>query len=273
LKSQDEDKLTLRLKAADEDSRMRRGAWLREIGVDEIHSSIMAAPSSRLEIHAREAEESLINGCCTSSIFNSSTAVQEAFRHVIIRDSSDRWKTLRRLSGRHYTFGKIIDEASKIPALRPFIKDAKWLNDIRNGLSAHPLYVDFGKARTSYDLEWEAFTTSEDLENMLSFLPKLSRKHVYSSKIGMRTFGEAIAAKDRHEAQFLWVYFHARILPVLAELALLRMLQILSALGFHFARGCRFWWESASERRRRALAIGKASPLSGARIHIVDVGV
>jgi hypothetical protein len=262
-----EDTLILRVKAADDESRTKRTEWLREIGVVEIGSGILAQPSSRIEVHAREAEVSLVNGCCISSIFNSATAVQEAFKHVMIRDSPDRWTTLRRLRSRRHTFGKIIDEARKLPTLKSFIPDAEWLNKIRNGLSAHPLYVDLGKARTSHDLEWEAIIATEDLENMLSFLPTAARKCVYSSKIGKRTFGEAIYARDRHEVQFLWHYFRASVLPVLAELALLKMLGILSALGFHFQRRYRFWWESPSERRRRALAI--PSPVPGAQIHIV----
>lgn len=252
LRSQEEDDLILKLKAADEESRKNRAIWLHDLGVIEIDKSILPEPTNRIEVHAREAEETLVARCCISSIFNSSTAVQEAFKHVMIRDSSDRWETLRRLRGRRYTFGRIIGHAEKLPTLKPFVSDARWLNDMRNALGAHPLYVDLGKARSSYDLEWEAITTTEDLENILSFLPPASRKYAYSGKIGERTFGEAIAARERHDVQFLWQYFRVRVLPVLAQLAFSKMLQILSALGFHLERRYRFWWESPSEIRRRA---------------------
>ena len=175
----------------------------------------------------------------------------------MIRESSNRWETLRKLRGKRYTFGKIINDARNLPALKSFISDALWLNDIRNALSAHPLYVDLGKARTPYALEWEAITATEDLERMLSFLPPASRRHVYSGKIGKRTFGEVIAARERHEVEFLWHYFRARVLPVLAQLALLKMLQILPALGFHLKRRYSFWWESPTERLRRTFAMPK----------------
>lgn len=268
LKYQEEDKLLVALKTLDEKSRANRAVWLHDIGVVEISSCNLFEPSSRIEIHAREAEETLINGCCISSIFNSSTAVQEAFKHIMIRESPDRSKTLQKLRGKRYTFGLIIDEARNLRSLKRFVSDARWLNSIRNGLSAHPLYVDVGRARTPGDLEWEATTTAEELENMLSFLPTASRKYVYSSKIGKRTFGKAIASRRRHDVEFLWYYFRARVLPVLAQLALLRMLQILPPLGFHFQSKYRFWWELSSERRRRAFA--KPSSAPGADIRIVS---
>lgn len=89
--------------------------------------------------YTSEADSSYIEGNYRSTIFCCACAVDQIFRYEYLKIPGNRNEKLRKLS-----FGQIIDNCQKIriPRLVLHIEKAGLLNNIRNNVATHPLFLD-----------------------------------------------------------------------------------------------------------------------------------
>jgi hypothetical protein len=91
--------------------------------------------------YLKEASYSYINGNFRSCIFSCSAAIDQIFRHEIIRESKDYEGTLNQIS--NLTLGPIIGMArnEKIENLKPIRGEADWINRARKKIAVHPICI------------------------------------------------------------------------------------------------------------------------------------
>jgi hypothetical protein len=123
------------IKNLDEKTLDERSLRLKELGVIQ-YSSFERSTSSRMSDYSVESGKSYVEGCFRSCIFCCAAAIDQAFRHEIIRESNTPKKERKNLKG---TFGPIIKQAKDTERLQPFLEDATWLNGLRNTVAVHPL--------------------------------------------------------------------------------------------------------------------------------------
>lgn len=163
------------------DSRAQRLKELRELqGI--IYSVIERTVAGRMDDFVIEAMENYKNGCFRSCIFCCASAVEQAFRHEMIRSSDRPEKMQEVLEGK--SFGQIVNiiEAAKdYERLWPFIKDARRLNNLRNKVAVHPLYVAITYGPVDKMLEradWVKKTIDRDICVLKKFLCSEQQKEL-----------------------------------------------------------------------------------------------
>ena len=89
--------------------------------------------------YAGEASDTYIDGNYRSAIFCCACAVDQIFRYEYMRNPESRYDEIDGL-----TFGQIIRlcKEKEVKSLLPLINQAFLLNDIRNDVATHPLFID-----------------------------------------------------------------------------------------------------------------------------------
>lgn len=195
--------------------------------------------------HVREARESYINGCYRSCIICSSNAVEQTFIHMLIVNSEDWEKTYWEIKIKKWTFGKIIEEAHerKIQVLAKFIKDARWIRDVRNAIVAHPSYIaEISELKNPDEIIWANKIMLRDLHELLQFFDPSKKKELESQTLTARRGGKIIAESEPLESFlkkpikievpifFDWLGFQAGLLINLAEEVYGRMSKIINGI-------------------------------------------
>lgn len=88
--------------------------------------------------YAGEASGNYIAGSYRSSIFCCTCAVDQVFRYEYMKLPESNYAKIKGL-----TFGQVVRECGKrnVESLLPYMKRAFLLNDIRNNVATHPLFV------------------------------------------------------------------------------------------------------------------------------------
>jgi len=105
------------------------------------YSSVEKQPPFYLWDLLEEAAESYLEGCFRSCIFCCAEIAEQMIKHELIRNSRDPEERTWQFEIKRVTLGKLIEEAKKVKELKERIDDAEWLNDARNTIAVHPLYV------------------------------------------------------------------------------------------------------------------------------------
>lgn len=175
------------LRKTDLNSLPQRASRLNEI----LPFKISEVATLRVVDHVTEAEQSFVNGCYRSSIICSSNAVEHSFIHMLITNSEDWEKTYWEIKIKRMTFGKIIEEAyeRKIKVLSRFIKDARWLRDVRNAIVAHSGYIAGARAELESPdkIIWANKIMLRDLREFLQFFDTQKREQLEKLKLTAQT--------------------------------------------------------------------------------------
>jgi len=175
------------IRKSDLDSFSYRVSRLKEI----LPFKISEVATLRVVDHVTEAEQSYINGCLRSCIICSSNAVEHSFIHMLIVNSEDWEKAYWEIKIKRMTFGKIIEEAEKrkIKVLDRFIKDARWLRDVRNAIVAHSGYIAGARARLESPdkIIWANKIMLRDLREFLKFFDAKKREQLEKLKLTAQT--------------------------------------------------------------------------------------
>jgi len=135
MRSLEECKETLR----DLDARTleRRAERLQEL--EKIETDARRFSSQREWSYLTEATDVYINGHYRSAIFCCAFAVDQIFRYEYLKTAEGEYDDLENL-----TFWPLIRkcERQKVASLCPYIEEAKLLNDLRNKVATHPLFID-----------------------------------------------------------------------------------------------------------------------------------
>ena len=174
------------------DSRAKRLKELKELeGIT--YSVVNRTVAERMDNFIAEAIENYKNGCFRSCIFCCASAVEQAFRHEMIH-SSDRPEKVQKFLEKK-TFGGVIKAAKDYERLWPFIKDAGQLNELRNEVAVHPLYV--AKTYGSFDkmlerADWVKKTIHQDLCVLKKFLCSEQQKELDETLGTLVTFEDIV---------------------------------------------------------------------------------
>ena len=192
-------------------------------------------PPSLLDPYLEEAAETFLENCYRSCIFCCSATIEQVFKHEILLTSDNPEKTQKKIQG--LTFGKLINyvEKERIPQLQPILKDAKWLNRLRNAIAVHPRYISFyRKDDTKEEREWKNKILKQSIENILKFLkPKERRKImeyetiIHNNKV---KFKELINNPSAYETFIIWSSIENELLHYLALKAHKTMKKIIETL-------------------------------------------
>ncbi len=139
------DSFTTRIEDFDKRTLERRAQRLQELTPIQTDGRLFA--SQREWDYAGEASESYINGNYRSTIFCCACAVDQIFKYEYLKVTGHEYKDIERC-----TFGQVIYRCSDVSSLQPYIQQAKTLNNLRNNIAAHPVFIDLP---TSTELERE----------------------------------------------------------------------------------------------------------------------
>jgi len=148
----------------------------------------------------QEAAEDYQEGCFRSCIFVCAEIVEQVIKHELIRNSEDPEEKQWQLEIEGMTFGKLIEEAKKLEELKGHIADAQWLNDARNTIAVHPLYV--GVYEKDDDLQtrlWKNRTMIRNIRKTLKFLNERDREIVLESELRPESGEKFIKLRDMLE--------------------------------------------------------------------------
>lgn len=125
------------LEKNDGDTLERRAARCQELTPIQTDGRLFS--SQREWDYSGEASASYTNGNYRSAIFCCACAVDQIFRYEYMKLAESNYEEIKGL-----TFGEVIRECRRrnVESLLPFMKQAFLLNDIRNNVATHPLFVD-----------------------------------------------------------------------------------------------------------------------------------
>jgi hypothetical protein len=125
------------LEKNDRDTLERRAERCQELA--QIQTDGRLFSSQREWDYSGEASASYISSNYRSATFCCARAVDQIFRYEYMKLAESNYKKIKGL-----TFGEVIQEcrSRNVESLLPFMKQAFLLNDIRNNVATHPLFVD-----------------------------------------------------------------------------------------------------------------------------------
>jgi len=130
-------------------------------------------PAERVENFAQEAQNTFVSGDFRSCIFCCASAADQAFKDHYVNFSGypDPEELQWEIEISKMTFGKIIDKMKSRFNIE-LIKIAQDLNDLRNTISVHPIFLAVPQdyAENEYNLVWANKTLIRDIRKILSFL-------------------------------------------------------------------------------------------------------
>ncbi len=126
------------LQKSDADTLERRAKRLQEL--KPIRTDGRLFSSQREWDYASEAAENYINASYRSAIFCYACAVDQIFRYEYVKVPGNKYEDLEK----KLTFGQVIRKCKEknVVPLSPFMEHATLLNDIRNNVATHPLFID-----------------------------------------------------------------------------------------------------------------------------------
>lgn len=208
----------------DTDTLERRAKRLEELEV--IHTSARLFSSQKEWNYAGEASDSYINGNYRSVVFNCACAVDLIFKYEYMKIAGNVYKDIKKC-----TFGQIIYkcEASNLVSLSTHIDKAKLLNNMRNEVSAHPLFIDL-PVKSDFEKLEKNNLLKEDIERLLKLVENITpelRVEVEAIKLESDIEGKSFIfgdiVKQRSEAPFhldgFWGLIEKDILQFLAKQA------------------------------------------------------
>lgn len=184
------------LKKRDEEKLRDRACRKVQLGTL-TYSSQEKGPPFYLWDFANEAFDTYQEGCFRSCIFCCAEIVEQVIKHELIRNSEDSEEKQWRLEIKRATFGELIKEAKKLGELKEHIADVNWLNDARNTIAVHPLYV--GVYEEDDDLQakiWKNRTMIRNVSKTLEFLDKKDREVELESELRLESGEKFIKLRD-----------------------------------------------------------------------------
>ncbi|HLD83366.1 MAG TPA: hypothetical protein VI979_00760 [archaeon] len=136
-----------------------------------------------------EATNSYINGNYRSCIFACASVLERILTHEIIINSEDKEKTYWEITIGKFMLGKIIDkvEGRKTPKFLLLIKDARFIQNIRNTIAVHPLYIQYQlPTDTKDEIIWKNKMMSRDVKEALPFLDENFRNQLLNTNLWIR---------------------------------------------------------------------------------------
>lgn len=165
------------LEKNDRDTLERRAERCQELS--QIQTDGRLFSSQREWDYSGEASANYISGNYRSAIFCCACAVDQIFRYEYMKVAGSEYGDVG--SG---PFGKIIHKCKNknITSLRPFVTQAELLNDMRNKVAAHPLFIDL-PAETDPERKVGNELLRSDIATLLSLVGKIDpeRKHEIES--------------------------------------------------------------------------------------------
>lgn len=171
-----------------------------------------------------EASASYISGNYRSAIFCCACTVDQIFRYEYMKLPESNYEEIKGL-----TFGRVIRECRRknVESLLPFMKQAFLLNDIRNNVATHPLFVDIPIESDPERLLRDRLLI-EDMTKLLELVESIDpdlRYEIESNKLISEaegrtyTFGEVISQKSNmpFNMKGFWGLFEDKILRFLAN--------------------------------------------------------
>lgn len=187
--------------------------------------------------YAGEASDNYIAGNYRSAIFCCACAVDQIFRYEYMKLPLDQYDDIERL-----TFGQVIKECKKkkVESLLPFIIQAFLLNDIRNDVATHPLFIDV-PIESDPERQLRNNLLLKDITKLLDLVGEINadlRREIESTKliseVEDRTyvFGEVVSQQSDMPFNLdgFWGLIENQILRFLANQAWLIMKTIAEGL-------------------------------------------
>lgn len=212
------------LEKNDRDTLARRAERCQELA--QIQTDGRLFSSQREWDYSGEASANYISGNYRSAIFCCACAVDQIFRYEYMKVPGSKYGDVG--GG---PFGKIIRKCKdrNVKSLRPFITRAELLNDMRNKVAAHPLFVDL-PTETYPERKVRNELLRRDIATLLSLVGKIDpeRKHkiestplLHEAEGKSHIFGEVIT--EQSEMPFgldgFWALIERDILKFLANKA------------------------------------------------------
>lgn len=171
-----------------------------------------------------EASTSYISGNYRSAIFCCACTVDQIFRYEYMKLPESNYEEIKGL-----TFGRVIRECRRknVGSLLPFMKQAFLLNDIRNNLATHPLFVDT-PIESDPERQLRDRLLIEDMTKLLELVERIDpdlRHEVESTELISEaedrtyTFGEVISQQSDmpFNIKGFWSLIEDKILRFLAN--------------------------------------------------------
>ncbi len=187
--------------------------------------------------YSSEASDNYIAGSYRSSIFCCACAVDQVFKYEYMKHPESNYKIIK-----HKTFGRVIKECKErnIQSLLPYLKQAFLLNDIRNSVATHPLFIDIPIV-SDPEKQLRDRLLIEDIANLMELVGRLDselRCEIESTELTSdaegRTyiFGEVISHQSDipFNLNGFWALIEDRILRFLANQCLYIMKTISEGL-------------------------------------------
>lgn len=203
---EEEEVFMRQLKEADMDTLPHRAKRKQELA----SLIIPQVPTLRVFDYFAEAEKSYVNGCYRSCIICSSNAVEQSLIHKLITSSEDWEKTYWEIRMEKNTFGKIIEKIErkskknkKLKTLAGCLRDAKWLNRIRNEVAVHATYIpDYSELRQT-DLVIANRIILRDIRHLLQFFNPQKRRQFEKEPLTAKDSQGKILGKSEPLGEFL----------------------------------------------------------------------
>lgn len=206
----------------DRDTLERRAARCQEL--TSIQTDGRLSSPQREWDYTGEASDSYISGNYRSAIFCCACAVDQIFRYEYMKLPESNYEEIKGL-----TFGEVIQEcrSKNIKSLLPFTKQAFLLNDIRNSVATHPLFVDIPIESDPERLLRDRLLI-EDMTKLVELVERIDpslRHEIESTELISEaedrtyTFGEVISQKSGmpFNMKGFWVLIEDKILRFLAN--------------------------------------------------------
>lgn len=176
--------------------------------------------------YAGEASDTYIAGNYRSAIFCCACAVDQIFRYEYMRNPESRYDEIEGL-----TFGQIIRlcKEKEVKSLLPLINQAFLLNDIRNDVATHPLFIDV-PVESDPDRQLRDSLLLRDITKLLELVGRLdlnlrheieSTELISESESTTYIFGEVVKKQSDvpYNLDGFWGLIEDQILKFLANQA------------------------------------------------------
>jgi len=225
-----EDKIKELLVKLDNRTLNERIERLSRLGTYTINIASKPVPNL-MGVYQKEAS-SYVNGNYRSCIFSCAAIVDQVFRHEILQTHDDIDSVLELIRG--LSFGQIIGKVreEETPRLRPLLKDASWLNEVRNKIAVHPICL----IDRTLDEQVANKRIALFIEQVINLVPEDIKKEILSKRIQYSgekpiTIEEIPSDPTTNRASNFLVWSpHHEILDYVALEAYLKMVKILTSL-------------------------------------------
>lgn len=169
------------LHKSDADTLERRAKRLQEL--KQIQTDVRLFSSQREWDYASEAAENYINASYRSAIFCCACAVDQIFRYEYVKVPGNKYEDLEK----KLTFGHVIRKCKEknVVSLNPFVEQASLLNDIRNDVATHPLFIDI-PVESDRETQMRNQLLCRDITKLLDLVERLDpnlRHRIESTKL------------------------------------------------------------------------------------------